>query len=342
MTTAIDYATTGEENRNSARGVLLGPLSILMRQKKTWSPVLLAGVLGRAVSNIGRHRKIVEILKLPEYAQLAHADPRFAFKYFTHGYLARQLSVAERASCFVHHYRTLQERLPRVFLRQILHRDVALVEIREGESCFAVTFGLSRTHDKEGELSLNLLVDGQTVFILSFTIVPGKAVKSQAEEVLLITRIQGMKGCYRQISRATKALHNVAPAALLIAALQGVGEALGIGVLGCISATDQNSYCEECAAAFKTAYDDFFTERGVEKNQANFFLAPIPLKEKPMSQVKPGHKLRTREKRVFKREIASAVCRLLEQSCRGNSRLLYPIRMSPVPVQEAAYAALAK
>jgi hypothetical protein len=342
MTTTIHYAMTPEDRRITERGVLLGPLSILLRQKKTWSPVLLAGVLGRAVCNIGRHRKIVQILQLPEFAELVHADPRFAFKYLTHGYLARQLSVAERASCFVHHYQSLHDRLPRPFLRQILRRDVTLVEMRDGETCFAITFGFSRTHDKEGELSLNLAVDGQTVFILSFTIVPGKVVKSQAEDVLLITRIQGVKGCYRQISRATKALHDVAPDALLVAALQGAGEALGIRVLGCISATDQNSYCNECAESFKAAYDDFFTERGVEKNEANFFLAPIPLIEKPLVLVKPGHKLRTREKRVFKREIANAVCRLLEESCRGNSRLIPPVRLSPVPVPEVVYASLGK
>jgi uncharacterized protein VirK/YbjX len=342
MTTAIQYAITPEERQSAARGVLLGPLSILLRQKKTWSPALLAGVVGRAVGNIARHYKIVEILKLPEYAELAHADPRFAFKYLTHGYLARQLSVAERASCFVHHYQSLHDLLPRPFLRQILRRDVTLVEIRDVGTCFAISLGFSRTHDKEGELSLNLAVDGQTVFILSFTIVPGKVVRSQAEDVLLITRIQGTKGCYRQISQATKALHDVAPTALLVAALQGAGEALGIGVLGSISGADQNSYCDECAASFKAAYDDFFTEHGVQKNEANFFLAPIPLIEKPLALVKQGHKLRTREKREFKREIANAVCRLLEESCRGNSRPLYPVRLLPASIPEVVYASLAK
>jgi len=227
--------------------------------------VLLAGVLWRAVNNIGRHRRIMEVLKYPEFAELARSDPRFAFKYLTLGYLARSFSVADRATCFTHHYQTLHDLLPRPFLMRLLHRDITLMQLREAETRYAVTFGLSRQHDKEGELSLNFQVDGATVFIMSFTIVPGRVIQSSSSDVLLITRIQGVKGCYRQISRATKALHDVAPSALLLATLQGVGQALCISALACISGVDQNSYCQECDASFNTAYDHFFAELGLRK-----------------------------------------------------------------------------
>lgn len=318
MTANIQAAIEGEARQTRSRGVLLGPLSILARQRKTWSPVLLAGVLWRAIRNIGRHRKILEFLQLPAYAELAHADPRFAFKYLTSGYLARRFTVAERAACFTHHYRSLHEKLPSAFLQQILRRDATLVEMEKDGLSLAITFGLSRTHDKEGELSLNLVVEGECVFIVSFTVVPGRVVRSQAAEVLLISRIQGVKGCYRLIAQATRALHNVAPAALLVAALQGVGEALGIGTLGCIRAADQNSYSEDCAALLESAYDGFFSARGVKQNAAGIYLSSIPLPEKPMAQIKPGHKLRTREKRAFKFWIASQASHVLSARRQGQ------------------------
>lgn len=332
MTASIDYAITRTESAKAAeRGVLLGPLSILARQKKTWSPLLLAGVLWRAVTNIGRHRKILAVLELPEFADLARNDPRFAFKYLTHGYLARSFTVAQRASCFEHHYLRLHERVPRSFLRQILRRYVPLVPMEEKGNRFAITFGFSRDHDKEGELSLNLEVDGETVFILSFTIVPGHVVGSPAEDVLLITRIQGVKGRYREIQRATKMLHDVAPGALLVAALQGVGAALNIGVLAGIRAIDQNSYCLECDHSFQTAYDGFFADLGVQQNAANVYLSAIPLKEKPLPLIKQGHRLRTREKREFKREIADRVSQRLSEACHDNFRPMRPIQLVPVP-----------
>ncbi len=323
MTLDVNYTVTeNEEPAAATRGALLGPLSILARQRKTWSPVKLAGVLWRAVTNISRHRKVLKLLKLPAYAEFAHTDPRFAFKYLTHDYLSRGLTVAERAACFVHHYKRLHAELPEGFIRQVLVRDITLVELREESHLFSITLGQSRPHDKEGELSLNLLVDGEIVFVLSFTIVPGRIVKSEAADVLLITRLQGVKGYYRQIAFATKVLHDVAPGALLVAALQGAGEALGIGTMASISGADQTSYCADYDASFKTAYDDFFAELGVTKNDANVFVTPIPMQEKPLALVKQGHKLRTREKREFKRQIAVEVTRLLRECSRGNHRLL--------------------
>ena len=314
-----------------APGAFLSHLSNLARRKKTWTPALLADVLWGAVSNIDRHRRIRQVLKYPEYAELAHADPRFAFKFLTHGYLARSFSVAQRATCFTHHYQTLHAVLPRPFLIRVLHRDLTLLHICNADTCYSVTFGQSRSHDKEGELSLNLQVDGTTVFMMSFTIVPGIVIQSPSSEVLLITRIQGIKGCYRHISRATKALHDVAPSALLLAALQGVGQALGIYALACISGDDQNSYCPECAASFKAAYDHFFGELGVVKNAAGFFVADMPLCEKPLALIKHGHKLRTREKRQFKREISDRVFDLLSANCHGKNPSVHLLSMAALP-----------
>lgn len=108
-----------------------------------------------------------------------------------------------------------------------------------------------------------------------------------------------------------KALYDVAPAVLLLAALQGAAKALSSGEVACIFATDQSAYCELCASSFKSAYDDFFADLGVEKNAANFFVSSIPFREKPLVQVKQGHKLRTKEKREFNRQFADEVCRYL-------------------------------
>ena len=329
---SVLYPINTEPKRQAATpGLFLGPLSHLALQKKTWTPTLLAGVLWRAVSNIGRHRRVAEVLKFPEYAELAQGDPRFALKYLTHGYLARSLSVADRAACFTHHYQAMRRLLPTTFLSKILRRDITLVQIQEGETSYTITFGRSHTHDKEGELSLNLEVDGKMVFIMSFTIVPGKVVQSPFPEALFITRIQGVKGSYKEISRATKSLHDVAPGALLLSALQGMGEALGICSLACISGKDQNSYCEEWDRSFHTAYDHFFAELGVELNSAGFFVASIPIKEKPLLLVKQGHKLRTRDKREFKREISDKVSELMSANCRGQQARVQRLHLVSVP-----------
>jgi uncharacterized protein VirK/YbjX len=89
-----------------------------------------------------------------------------------------------------------------VLLADVLHGAIPLIEIRRGRQKVRITFGTTTSSDKEGELSLNLEVDGNCLFILFFTVIPGRLVKSQAANVLLITRIQGTKGSFSQISTA--------------------------------------------------------------------------------------------------------------------------------------------
>ncbi len=333
VTVKVDCMTAGNESLTTAKAGFLEPLSILARQRESWSVALLPGLLMRALANMGTLHQVFQLLMLQPFAQAARANPRFAFKYLTHDYLVQGFKVAERAACFLHHYRRMHATLPDYLLQQILQGDVTVHTIPECGNQFSLSMGYSRAYDKEGELSINLLVDGDVVFLLSFTIVPGWVVKSQAAEALLITRIQGMKGCYNQVHLATRTMHDVAPAALLLAALQAIASAFGISGLAAVCAFRQSSYSKELAGTFKTAYDDFFVEPGLPKNTAGFFVTQIPIEGKPLSSIKQGHKLRTRDKRAFKLQIQSAVARFFAQDSVLTATRELPVEMQAPPVQ---------
>jgi uncharacterized protein VirK/YbjX len=306
-----------------AEGVFLEPLSMLIRQKRTWSAALLFGFLWHAVTNIGAHRKVLRVFKHPALAEAVRRDPRLPFKHLTHDFLVRGFTIPARAACLMHHYKRLHSALPDLLLCRILRSEIPLVDFHEGGH-FIISIGPSWSSHKEGELSLNLHVDGEVVYVLSFTIVPGWVVESTAPEILLISRIQGVKGCYPQISQATSALHGVAPAPLLFAALQGVAGALGIHAMAAVSAVRQIAYEEQYAAAFHTAYDAFFAEMGIAATGAGFFLSALPIAEKPLTSIKQGHKLRTREKRAFKQEIESACAGFFADICAQSSTFPEP------------------
>jgi uncharacterized protein len=290
------------------KGVLLAPIAMLARQEKTWSSSLLLGVLWRAMTNVGTILDVYRLARLQPFNEVARKNPRFALKYLTHDYLARSLSVRERASCFLHHHKRMHRTLSDAFLRTILLGDITLYEIENAGTCFALTIALNRPHysDKEGEWLISLTVDAVTVFVLSFTVVPGRVVDSATKEVILVSGLQGIPGCYAKIRLATKSLCDVAPSALLVAALQGIATTLGIGELASVSGSNQSCYSNENDAVFKSAYDEFFTEIGLTQNGSGFLTGTLPLPEKPMSSIKKGHKLRTKEKRAFKREIMLA------------------------------------
>jgi uncharacterized protein VirK/YbjX len=269
----------------------------------------------RALTHIRQVREVLKFLfRIPLFSEMLRSNPKFGFKFLTDDYLARGFSISEAASCYLHHYRRLHSLLPDQLLRQILQEEVTLHAIRDGSGHFALALGLSRPYDNEGELTLRLRVDGDIVYALSFTIVPGELAESKASEALLITRLQGIKGRYRQIGIATRALHQVAPDRLLLAALQGVADAFGVRAIVAVPAHRQTSYNDDAASAFRDAYDNLFSGLGFSRSATGFFSSAVPIDQKPLTSIKRGHRPRARKKRAFKHQIQLACARFFENS----------------------------
>jgi uncharacterized protein len=276
------------------------------------SPVRFFALLWAFFTNIPRQFEILRVLRLPAFARLARADRILPFKYLTRDYLMRGLPVRERAAAFVHHYRRISTAFPPEILQQILDSEVALLEKAENGHRASVQLGFARTQVREGELALSLKVDGVTVYVLQFTIVPGWVVNSRAAEVFLVSRLQGIKGCYPQVYLATKAFSDVAPPALLLALLHGIAQACSINEMAGVSAKSQFSYMASAADSFHAAYDQYWLELGATRISASFYACPIPPDEKSLDGIKNGHKSRTRKKREFKRRIAQDAYLLLQ------------------------------
>ncbi|HXC94819.1 MAG TPA: DUF535 family protein [Edaphobacter sp.] len=276
----------------------------LTRHGYYWFPPRLLRIVWALATHALSQRQVFAVLARSSLKRLPFIEPEFPFKYLSRDYLVRGLSVRQRASCFTHHYQRLHDSIPALLLSQVLHGELQLLEERDGQNQYCIAMGLARTEVREGEIFLHLKVNGEPVYVLQFTIVPGTIVGSTARDVLLISRLQGMKGCYTQVHAATKVFHEVAPPALLLAVLQGIAQALDIRELAGVCATSQFSYTPSCAATFTDAYDDFFTKIGAVRSDGLFYLSPIPVEDKPLQDIRNGHKARTRKKRAFKLEIA--------------------------------------
>jgi uncharacterized protein VirK/YbjX len=274
------------------------------------APYRCARFLKGCASKILKQFEILRIVSSPMLFGLVRRAPILPFKYLAKGYLARGLTVKERASCLAHHYRRLKAKVPASIVSQVLYRDITLLQRQTPNGLYKVILGFEGHAVREGELFLHLRVDGSTIFVLQFTVIPGWVVKSKVSDVLLISRLQGMKGCFPQIHQATKAFNDVAPSALLLSALQGIAEAYGVQEMAGVCATRQFSHCDEYAESFKRQYDDFWLDIGADRATDIFFSSPLPPREKPLMLVNNGHKARARKKRAFKQQIATEVSQL--------------------------------
>jgi len=306
------------DGKQKPHGIYLRQLLTLAGAGESRSLRRIARLAWGGLTSVAAQPEIIRLLRLHPYAQIARGDPRFAFKYVTLGYLAQGMTSSERAACFLWHYNRLHAALPSLLLHQIMAGAIPICEISENCHRFTITMGMSRPVNNEGEMSLSLLVDDEIVFILAFTIVPGWVVKSQAREVLLISRIQGVRGRYDEISLATKSLWDVAPNHLLLAAMQGLGKALGIEEFASVSSiTHRFSIEDGFASDVESAYDGFFAALGVPRTPDGYFTSPIPMEDKPLALIKRGHKIRTKQKRAFKEKVRNAFASFFEEQCAG-------------------------
>lgn len=313
------------------RALLQSPIGLVFQGHRFYrSPARFCQLSWAFLTNFRYQIEISRMLCSPDFAGLVRLDPIFPLKYLTRGYLVPDLSWTERAVCFLHHYRRMKVSFSRSTLEQILYSDIALLEKQTDEHLFAVRFGLEREQVREGELALDLQANGETIYTLQFTIVPGWAVKSRAEEVFLISRLQGMKGYFDQVRLATRAFLEIAPPALLLAVLQGIALVCGVEEMAGVSAKSQFCYAEESADSFRAAYDNFWSALGAKQVSETFYASPIPTPEKSLDTIRNGHKSRTRKKREFKKKIAEDVFhRLL-----GTNPALLPSLIAEAEAEE--------
>jgi len=288
----------------------------LARQKDYWAPKRLGRILWSISSNLRGQIELLRIFSLPAFRYMVLLDPVFPFRHLSTEFLFRGLSAKERTASLLHHYRFFISRISNHLVRQFGHWEIPVIEHRKNGRDFAVTLGPPGRNDLwEGESLLQLLVDGVPVYHLQFTIVPGWVLHSEQTDVVLVQRLQGVKGCFEPVSAATGAFGNAAPPLLLVTVLQGIAAAWGIHEMACVSAKSQISrkLCndERSSALFRQAYDDFFLELGATRISADFFSLSLPIEEKPIELVGNGHKARTRKKRAFRHEIAARACQKL-------------------------------
>jgi uncharacterized protein VirK/YbjX len=290
----------------------------VLKENNNWFLIrLTTGVLRSPLllANLSSQYLVFKTISIPKFLGLSQKQPIFPFKYLSKRYLSKSFTTYCRASAFSHHYLLLHDRLSENFLNNILYDKAIIWQMEENANIFSIALAFSHPIHNEGELSLFFRVNEISVYILSFTFVPGNIVGLQAQDAILVTRAQGTKGQFPLIRLATKTFREVSPLSSLVYALQGIANALNIrhmvGVRGANYIYDNEPYPHD----IDMKYEGFFVSIGAVKSSANLFYSSLPLQEKPLNLIKNGHRLRTKAKRKFKLQIADEVCQTFAKNC---------------------------
>jgi uncharacterized protein VirK/YbjX len=220
-------------------------------------------------------------------------------------YLARTLTAPERLACHFHNTAYLCERFAPSALLALYGEGVELFSRAEGEVAASCRLAANRKASNQGELSLKLVLGDQEIYALDFSFVPGAIFRAEEPTVPLIARMQGVAQSFEDIRLATRMFRDIAPQAVLFAALQGVAERLGIRHILGAPARFQPSYSERNAKALTRNYDEFFAAVGAARENGGFYVYDRALFVDILDHMPAKHRARTKAKRRLKAALAA-------------------------------------
>ena len=260
-------------------------------------------------------------------APLLARQPRFLYKYLS-PYIAASFGRTSRLTVLLHHYQFLKHQSGPAFFTAVAGQAVLWRAVHKSE-VFTISISYPQRVGFEAELSLNFALNDTVLQVVGFVIAPGQVLQMASGPVLLFSQVQGTRDV-SLLKHATKTLHEIPPAILLVNAAYGLMAALDI-----TRAAGVGTEHQICAGP--TTYFDYtaFWNRllGSRTAAGDILLLPVPTPEKPIAQIASNHRGRNLRKRRYKQSIRETV----EQQARIAFGLAVPV----APRGEAAHLALA-
>jgi len=254
----------------------------------------------RIIWHAHRHRHLTNLLKTnPQVTALAQANPRLLYKYLGE-YLALDLPTKDKLAMLTSHYRYFTNALHPHFFEDIRQKTY-IWQDHQGDDSFGIGLFFPVGLDWEGELAVVLECNTIPVYTIRFTVIADPLTNSLFGESLFVGGIQGVRNP-ELVKQATKTLFDITPAALLMAALQGIALACN---LKCIWGAGNERQLANGAASFN--YDAFWDALGGQKQPYQLYTLSIPFPEKPIASIKANHRSRTLRKREYKHKLTQQV-----------------------------------
>lgn len=224
-------------------------------------------------------------------------------------YLARSFSWPQRLQLYFGHYSYLIATLTDSAVHELIscHENVYVHPVGRAE--YRVVLTATHERHEEGELQLQLQLDCEALYVMGFTIVPGEALGLPDRHVVLISRMQGVLHTFSEIRQATKDFGEIHPKALLLAALKGVTQALGITAILGVAAANQIAFDKCPAGSLEKIYDEFFAAAGAERWGEQFFILASDGESRASTAASRSHIKRAERKHRLKDEITASAAR---------------------------------
>jgi len=271
---------------------------------RAWRLVILASTLPSYLRYYVR-------LKSSRYGAVVPAgDPFFERKFVT-PYLASFLTPRQRLDIQTHLCRVLDADFdPQGFTARLPH-GIELWTLAGDGRRLSIVLRLPQRTMLEGDLTLEVQLDGQMLHRMSFAFVPGSVLGLAETNLIFVGGSQGVHGTRELARHAAKLAGEINPPNLLLIALRALGTALGLTTIAGVAAACQ-AVVGRAETASLGAYDELWRANHGRACDG-YFAMPVDAPEN--EAIEGANRSRTRRKRrlrqAFLQEMIAAVTPLV-------------------------------
>jgi len=290
----------------SARGDALTALvrggAIDWRRRAGWRTAL------RTARLLARPEKLARLLELDLIRNaLVPARGTDAFSFLTRAsFLARPLGLEQRVDCALYHYAYEQATFTLPYVDAVYRGEgLELWRASAEDHAFALRLLVANDNLFEGCLSVVAFVDGQRVCVLSFAYVDAAIFGAPPGPRVFVTRKQSGRHQV-ELQAFARAFHHSSPPYFCLAALAGIGLAIGTNELAAIRHEAHPSWQPEDAEVMRTSYDEFWAVFQATELDAKAFRIPVPLEPGDLAEVSAKHRRRAKLRRQHWSEVTES------------------------------------
>ena len=273
------------------------------RRVPVFDPNGRAWRLATLASSLPSYLRFYARLKSSRYGAVIPAgDPFFERKFVT-PYLASFLSPRDRLAIQNHLCRLIDDAFDPVRFTAKL-RDGIVLWTQAGEGrVVSIVLRLPQRTMLEGDLTVEVQLDGQMLHRMSFGFVPGGVLGRPEATILFIGGSQGVHGTREQARQAAKIVGEINPPNLLMIALRALATGLDMTVMAGVAAACQ-SVVGRAETASLGVYDDLWCANHGE-DHGRYFVMPVHTPED--GEIEGANRSRTRRKRRLRQALLEAM-----------------------------------
>ena len=250
----------------------------------------------------------------PMFVDLVKAKPQLVYKIYR-PYLSAKFGCGQRVDVLAAHYRHIARHGLAPLTIRAARAAVPLCGVA-GKSSRRYTLNLSAVDhmEREGDLALQLLCEGEAVYTCAFTFFALAAdTPGQAGMGVFIGCLQGPRDArgLELIREATRDLHGLRPKNLMVRLLAGIGQAYGCAELRLVGNDNRAAWRAARQGKVHADYDALWTELGAARRGDGDFTLACGAPVAPELELLPS------KKRAEARRRFEVLERLLEAVCDG-------------------------